>query len=471
VAEADDTRQDAEVGADSEAPDRTVVREVTLDEAISMAILFLREEQPDDAEKLLRAVLQFAPEHPVALHFAGVLAHQQNRFDDGIALIERSLRADPSQADWHSNLGIVLRAAGRLDGAMAAYTRAIDLDPGHAKAHNNLGVLQRKRGLATEAEASYREAIRLKPEYAEAYHNLGVLLVGQQRVPEGVAAFNRALVLQPAGRETRRLLALAHCAVGEPEKAVQIFDEWLGEEPDNPVARHMRAACSGEAVPGRAADAYIETAFDAFAETFDEKLATLAYRAPQIVAAMLADAGAPATGELDVLDAGCGTGLCGPLFRPYARRLVGVDLSGQMLAKATDKKCYDELTRAELTGYLAAHPGAFDVVVSADTLVYFGALEEVAKAAASALRPGGRLIFTVEAAEGECAPLGYLLHYRGRYLHARSYLEDVLRRAGFATAIAQAELRMEGGLPVAGFVVRATAPAAASGSRDGADHA
>jgi predicted TPR repeat methyltransferase len=186
---------------------------------------------------------------------------------------------------------------------------------------------------------------------------------------------------------------------------------------------------------------------------------------------MLADAGASATGELDVLDAGCGTGLCGPLFRPYARRLVGVDLSGQMLAKAEGRTCYDELTRAELTGYLVAHPGAFDVVVSADTLVYFGALEEVAKAAASALRPGGRLIFTVEAAEGECAPLGYLLHYRGRYLHARSYLEDVLRRAGFATAIAQAELRMEGGLPVAGFVVRATAPAAASGSRDGADHA
>ena len=34
------------------------------------------------------------------------------------------------------------------------------------------------------------------------------------------------------------------------------------------------------------------------------------------------------------------------------------------------------------------------MIVSADTLVYFGALDEVVAAAAGALRPGGLLIFT-----------------------------------------------------------------------------
>ena len=322
-----------------------------------------------------------------------------------------------------------------------------------------------------EAEASYREAIRLIPEYAEAYHNLGVLLASQQRIPEAVAAYNRALVLTPAAPETRRLLAYAHCALGEPKKAAQIFQDWLREEPDNPVALHMLAACSGEAVPERAANAYVEKVFDTFAESFDAKLASLEYRAPQIVAAMLADAGLPAAAHLDVLDAGCGTGLCGPLLRPYARRLVGVDLSAQMLAKAEQKNVYDDLCRAELTGFLAAHPAAFDVVVSADTLVYFGALEEVATAAASALRPRGRLVFTVEAAVDGDARFDYELRYHGRYVHTRRYLDEVLQRAGFRTDIAQAELRMENGLPVAGFVVRATAPEAGHGRRNGADDA
>ena len=43
-----------------------------------------------------------------------------------------------------------------------------------------------------------------------------------------------------------------------------------------------------------------------------------------------------------ILDAGCGTGLCGPLLKPWARRLVGVDLSGGMLEKARALQLYDE---------------------------------------------------------------------------------------------------------------------------------
>ena len=100
--------------------------------------------------------------------------------------------------------------------------------------------------------------------------------------------------------------------------------------------------------------------------------------------------------SLDVLDAGCGTGLCGPLVAPYARRLVGVDLSEGMLARARARNVYDELVRRELTAYLHDCTGAFDVIVSADTLVYFGPLEEVLAAAGNALRAGGVLIFTVE---------------------------------------------------------------------------
>jgi predicted TPR repeat methyltransferase len=103
--------------------------------------------------------------------------------------------------------------------------------------------------------------------------------------------------------------------------------------------------------------------------------------------------------------------------------------------------------------------------------VYFGVLRDVAAAAASALRPGGWLIFTVEAASGDATPLGYELGYHGRYLHARGYLEEVLRDAGFHTEIVPAELRMDSGLPVAGFAVRAMAPGAGDGLRNGADDA
>ena len=100
----------------------------------------------------------------------------------------------------------------------------------------------------------------------------------------------------------------------------------------------MLAACSGHDVPPRASDAFVEKTFDSFAASFDSKLAKLQYRAPALVAEMLADSDLEASKTLDVLDAGCGTGLCGPLIAPYARRLVGVDLSARMLAQAQARR-------------------------------------------------------------------------------------------------------------------------------------
>ena len=386
-----------------------------------------------------------------------MLAHQLGRPSEAVALIEKSLELVPDRADCYSNLGIVLQAQGRLDEAIDAYRRAISLDPTHANVYSNLGVLLRATGKPIDAEVAYRTAIRLDPDHIDAYTNLGVLLNGLRRSEEAVACFCKVIVLRPKHREARRLLALAHCTLGEVDEAVKIFEEWLEEEPQDPIARHMLAACTGRDIPARASNGFVEGTFDGFAASFESKLAKLSYRAPALVAAMLQDSGLEASKSLDVLDAGCGTGLCGPLVAPYTRRLTGVDLSAGMLAQAKEKNTYDALIQGELTEYPQDSREAFDLIVSADTLVYFGALEDVLSAAARALRPNGLLIFTLEHAVGERAP-DYRLELHGRYTHAVGYVERLLAGAGLESEIVRAELRMESGTPVAGLVVRATKP-------------
>src|SRR5262249_57510853 len=113
------------------------------------------------------------------------------------------------------------------------------------------------------------------------------------------------------------------------------------------------------------------------AASFESKLARLSYRAPALVAAMLEDAGLEQAHRLDVLDAGCGTGLCGALVAPFARRLVGLDLSEGMLAHAKDKNVYHALIKAELTDYLRDHSEAFDLIVAAAALLSFRDLTAV----------------------------------------------------------------------------------------------
>ena len=88
---------------DSEAPPR----ELTVDEAVALAILLQKNEQLVEAQELYRRVLDAAPNHPDALHYAGVLAHQQGHSDRAVALIEQSLAAAPGRADCYNNLGII----------------------------------------------------------------------------------------------------------------------------------------------------------------------------------------------------------------------------------------------------------------------------------------------------------------------------------------------------------------------------
>ena len=147
-------------------------RELTVDEAIALAMQLQKQHHLAEAEQLYAGVLDVAPQHPDALHYRGLLAHQQGRSDEAINLIGQSLARSPNQADWHSNLGIVLQSTGRLGDAIVEYERAIAIDPDHANAHSNLGVLLRAAGRPEEAEAAYRTAIRLRPDHVDAYTNL-----------------------------------------------------------------------------------------------------------------------------------------------------------------------------------------------------------------------------------------------------------------------------------------------------------
>lgn len=422
---------------------------------LQRAVLLLRDKKLDDAEPVLLSVLQRWPGQPDALHFLGVLEHTRGHSEAALTLIHQAILGLPGQAGPLNNLGNVLVETQRFDAAVDAYRGCLALKPDNIDALNNLATMLRKRGEHAESEALCRKALEVNPEFAQAWYNLSLTLLEQGRVDEGLTAHSRAIVLWPRHLQARNAVPKALVQLGRLDEAAQLYREWLATDPDNPVIKHHLAACSGGAVPERASDAYVERTFDAFAATFDANLSALGYRAPQLVAELLRELLPPPERQFDIHDLGCGTGLCGPMVRDWARDLSGCDLSQGMLDKAKRRHVYDDLHHAELVAHMRAHPARWDALICADTLCYFGELGEALQAAALAMRPNGHLVFTVEAWQADDGQ-PYHLQPHGRYAHQREYVSTALAEAGLQERVLrQEQLRSEAGKPVIGWLVAA----------------
>ena len=403
---------------------------MTLAEALALAISMHREGHAEQAGTIYKQILDVDPDNVDALHFLGVAVHQGGRAKAALEYLDRALELMPDHPDALCNRGNVHRSLKNLEKAEADYRRALERRPDDPNTLGNLGTVLRGRGDPEGAIALYRTVLAKKPDHANTWQNLGAALDALERRAEAVAAYREAAWLSPGSADLYRDLGLALQLNGRLDEAVEMYRRCLALAPDDPRALHMLAAATGDEAVSRASDGFVRDEFDNFAPSFDTKLAALGYCGPTLMADSVKTIAAKLPPRPAVLDAGCGTGLCAPLLRPHAGTLVGVDLSPAMVEEARRRGGYDELVIDELTAYLREHAKTYDLVVSADTLVYFGDLAEVIQAAVYALKTGGFLIFTLERSDPGEAPAGFHLHPHGRFTHTREYVSNVLRQAG-----------------------------------------
>ncbi|MGA7595749.1 MAG: tetratricopeptide repeat protein [Gallionella sp.] len=427
-------------------------QQLSVDEAFEIAFSCHMKGDLEQAKSTYLMILEALPEEPRSLHFLGILLHKEERSDLAVQCVRRSIELFPESPGWRNDLGNMLAERGDTEAAEHEFENAIDLQPDNPMFWNNLGAMQERSGKTNEAQLSFRKAIAIDPYFGDALSNLANSLNREGKELEAAEFHCRAFVLEPTHDKPKSMLGIAYYKLGRLAEAAEVYREWMSEEPDNPIPRHLFAACSGEAVPTRASDAYVEKHFDKLAAKFDANLKNLAYSGPEMIAGALAKIDSPAE-NWTVLDAGCGTGLAARKLSPYAMKLTGVDISSAMLAEAKKGGLYHELVKCEVTSYLAAHPGCFDLIVAADTLIYFGALEELFASAFSALCPGGYFIFTVEQAAVDEA---FRLNPHGRYCHGKNYLASTLLKVGFELlAMDSGVVRVEFGNPVDGLTISA----------------
>ena len=331
---------------------------------------------------------------------------------------------------------------------------------------NNLTALSLLGNAYLESE-KYPEAIRVLEKLTElSPHDFWVdnsLSQAWQKQGDFRKAFSYALsAVEKSGGDSSQQLNLSYLLYETAlEKGadfisdeVAIWEEKYGQDSQ---VRFVIDSLKNNSAVRVANPEYLHTVFDNFAADFEQVLSGLDYRAPQYIAQYMEQL-YPHTWltKIRILDAGCGTGLCGLFLKKYAKYhgLDGVDLSEKMIAEAKKKLIYHRLYCQELCAFLRSQNNAYDLITAADVLTYFGDLKPVFANAFSALKKRGRIIFTIT--KNNENDSDWHLHMSGRFSHTLEYVETLLNEHGFRIEKTDVKpLRTEAGKSVMGYIISA----------------
>jgi predicted TPR repeat methyltransferase len=423
---------------------------------VNLAVALDRTAALAEAAGCLERSLAIADSQPAAWLLLGTVRTKMPDLAGAEAAYREAVRLEgDSPLAWQC-LGLVKQEQGELAAAIDCFTRCVARRGGTAGVLANLGKLYYEMGRIPEAAEAYASAVELdagNPNYLHMLRRLHLLrdVLAGGPVDEALAAYQRSLLVNAPEAETDLNAVLQSAFLllrgfGHLEAAARVGRKWRERAPGSAAADYLLKALTGGPGVERSPATYLVEYFDGYAEAFDEKLVkALRYDLPATLCSTIERVAAPGR-RFDTLDSGCGTGLCGPLLRPMARELTGVDLSPKMLEQARRRGVYDTLFCEELLTFLKRSAGRFDLVVAADVLVYFGDLRPVWMAAREALRPGGLLVFSTELAVGE----SYRLQTSGRFAHSLAYVRSTTATLYEERAWAETTIRQEAGEPVRG---------------------
>ncbi len=386
-----------------------------------------RRGQVPAAAEIYHRILRTNPRHFEALSALGAIYFRHGQFDRAQYLLAEASKIDPLFTDGLCLRGIALLQMNRHSEALACFDRALAVRPDFVEALCNRGIALQEMQRYDEALATFDTAVAIQPRHALSWNNRGSTLAAMQRNAEALEDFERALEIDPDLKEARENREQVSFKLGRTSRAPAV---------------------------------YLQHLFDRFSTFYDDNmLKTLGYVGHTHLR-KLAERVVPGIAPpLRILDLGTGTGLVGEAFKDLAAGgcLDGIDLAPLMIEKARERGVYNDLILGDLEVVLMRDGPSYDLILSADTMIYIGDLAPTLTGVARRLRPGGFYFFMVESGDGE----SWEFTANSRYRHGPDYLRAAAARAGLEFVdIMDCTLRTELSVPVPGFGVALSKPVA-----------
>jgi tetratricopeptide (TPR) repeat protein len=244
--------------------------------ALWLARLYRFENHHDEAERVLRGILQHDSENGPALEQLSQLLVDEGRSQDAIDLLEKAagdssspdvydllgdaysqqkdyakaetayqkaVDEDPDDPGHRHGLAQALLSQDKYTQALEQYTKLSELEPGTAENYLRIAQLDRHLGKFSEAEASLLKAKQLSPGSLEVLYNEALLYEDENRYDDAVKVLTDAIAgikSQATSEDNLSALAILYEQLGHAYRAerkypeaVQTFQEMEKLGPDS----------------------------------------------------------------------------------------------------------------------------------------------------------------------------------------------------------------------------------------------
>lgn len=278
-----------------------------------------------------------------------------------------NLKHFPWHLDTRENLAAFYLEYERIDKAMQQYHIMLHQDGNQLTIEFNLAACLQQKGIYDEAIYHYLHILHLSPRHFDTLYNLGCI----------------------------------YFALKNQKAAHFYWQQCLEQQPRHPALLFMTQRLQGLPVNQVHHQAYVKELFNHYASQYEKHLnQQLNYKLPALLQQFL-KTHFNAKSFQNVLEIGCGTGLCGATIKTFSQHLIGIDIAEKMIEKSKKNLNYDETFTIDAQSFLDRNPRSFDLILAIDVLPYLFDLKTWLQACKSALKPPAYIVFTTEIAKNK----------------------------------------------------------------------
>lgn len=161
----------------------------------------------------------------------GLSYRANERYDEAIAAIKKSVQLEPENASGRVLLGWTQHLAGQEKAAAESLLPVIYNDPQYVPALNALGIVYLVNGDVTAAVVTHTWAVMVEPNNEIAYYNLSLSLHQLKLYSLAISAATKAAKLEPNNPHPLVAKAIAYWNLGDFPAAKLTYRQALNLDP------------------------------------------------------------------------------------------------------------------------------------------------------------------------------------------------------------------------------------------------